>query len=386
MTSSLSKLIRLAYARPATRKTLSPALRLAKEFATEEALKKYLQEHPKADRKNHTVKPSEKGDGKKSLDGDVPSAAVEAFKKEIPEYQLEIIAGDRGTPTEEDIRRAKAVHAQMRRGISESADVCKLNPSVCTQNLGIARAHMPQIPEDSVKKLLASKDPIDRKKGEAAVKAGADPKDDRPMTAVFVDFLKKEKIKVTEPADNEPVPVGKLKATQKEIKAGKTFGIAEAYFKGKYDPTDAPIIVSSDNYILDGHHRWSAMLTADPEAKMKVRRIHLPMKEVLEKSFSMPGVYRMDLQDNPVDDDAPLDLARKPGDVWQQRNKKWYAKSKDGKTSGPYASKDSASASLKGSKKKASLKKAMLAKELIRVAYANPSLRASLLSIVKDLS
>jgi len=44
------------------------ASRFATEFPTDEALKKYLKEHPDADRSNHSVKKSEKGDGAKGKD------------------------------------------------------------------------------------------------------------------------------------------------------------------------------------------------------------------------------------------------------------------------------------------------------------------------------
>lgn len=273
-----------------------------------------------------------------------------AFSKLIPEYKLEIIAGSGGELTAEDLARARAVHALIRKGIAETADVCQLSPRVCSQNLGVRRSDMPQIPEESVRGLLSSRDPLDRAKGEAAVEAGADPEDDQPRVEAFIRFLRGRGIKVEEKGPS--VEVGKLRATQKEIKAGKTFSIAEEYFKGAYDPTDAPLIVSEDNYILDGHHRWSAMLTADPSVEMKVRRIMAPMRRILELAFEMPGVYRMDLQDRVVDPDAPLDLARDPGSVWKQTNGKWYVKDSDGKTSGPYASEEAAKGHLKGGKGK----------------------------------
>jgi hypothetical protein len=150
---------------------------------------------------------------------------------------------------------------------------------------------------------------------------------------LLLDSLKKDGVSISEGR----VEVGKLKATQREIKAGKTYGIANAYLSDQYDPTEAPIIISSDNHILDGHHRYSAMITADPEAKMNVLRVDLKMADFLEKSFDHPGVFRADLQDNIISQDDPLDLARKPGSTWKQKNGKWYGKNKAGKAGGPYA-------------------------------------------------
>lgn len=63
-----SRLIRLAYSDPSLRPhvlpLLAPSIRVAMEHPSEEARKKYLKEHPKADPKNHTVKkPSGGGSG-----------------------------------------------------------------------------------------------------------------------------------------------------------------------------------------------------------------------------------------------------------------------------------------------------------------------------------
>ena len=328
-------------------------LREAREFSSKPALERYLEDHPKADPSNHWVagdkkKESPKDDNSKDdIKLKVAPKKVEQFKHEIPEYKLEIIAGEGGTISEKDLKRAKAIRVQLQRGIQAAADICQMNPSVCEQNLGISRSHMPQIMEESIKQLLKSDKESDRRKGQAAVDAGADPDDDRPMTSIFMDWLKEKDVNVKK---GEKVSVGQLKATQREIKAGKTFGMANAYFEGEYDPTKKPIIVSSDNHILDGHHRWAAMLTADPEAKMNVIRIDMPMRDILEKSFDMPGVFRADLQDNIIGKDDPLDLGRAPGDSWKQSNGKWYAKNLKGDISGPFKSKESADDHAKGKK------------------------------------
>lgn len=56
------RLIRLAYENPSARSSLIPLIKRAMEFDTEEALDKYLKEHPGADAKKHSVKsPAEQG-------------------------------------------------------------------------------------------------------------------------------------------------------------------------------------------------------------------------------------------------------------------------------------------------------------------------------------
>ena len=61
----------------------------------------------------------------------------------------------------------------------------------------------------------------------------------------------KSKVKVTKTR----IPATKLKESQVELIPKKVKGIAAKYDK----PTDMkPLIVSKDNYIVDGHHRWAA--------------------------------------------------------------------------------------------------------------------------------
>lgn len=56
-----TKLIRLAHAHQEFQGYLLPMLREAEEFSTQDALDKYLKEHPGADPKNHSVKKPSSG-------------------------------------------------------------------------------------------------------------------------------------------------------------------------------------------------------------------------------------------------------------------------------------------------------------------------------------
>jgi ParB-like chromosome segregation protein Spo0J len=42
-----------------------------------------------------------------------------------------------------------------------------------------------------------------------------------------------------------------------------------------------PLIVSKNNYIVDGHHRWAAYRVKRPEASLPVVVIDAPIKDVL---------------------------------------------------------------------------------------------------------
>ncbi len=80
------------------------------------------------------------------------------------------------------------------------------------------------------------------------------------------------------------VPVGKLKPTQNQIWLEKTFGnIAKFGAPKSGSPVlSSTIIVSSDGYILDGHHRFSQAIMADPSLKMKALVVPMPIKQLLE--------------------------------------------------------------------------------------------------------
>ena len=80
------------------------------------------------------------------------------------------------------------------------------------------------------------------------------------------------------------VPVGKLKPTQNQIWLEKTFGnIAKFGAPKSGSPVlTKTIIVSSDGYILDGHHRFSQAIMADPSLKMKALVVPMPIKQLLE--------------------------------------------------------------------------------------------------------
>jgi len=315
--------------------------RKARDFNNKDELQKYLKEHPRADKSKHKVvenkgipakeKPDvapksvpEDGSESDEYDDDKESGVKmlkkirEIYEQDLPDYNLKLIAGKDGILDKAEIENAKDIKQKLvwlkdriEKGIKESADICKMRPSVCSGNMGLTRNHMPQIMDKPVKELLNSSSESDRMKGQAAVDAGADPDDERSPMQVLLEDVQTEGTKV----ETGKVPVGQLKATQSEIKADKTYSMADAYMKGNEGLIKAmqnPIIISSDNHILDGHHRYSAMLTADPSYEMNVIRIGMSMKDFLMRSHEQPGVFRSDLDDNIISDDEPVDLGQGP--------------------------------------------------------------------------
>jgi hypothetical protein len=127
-----------------------------------------------------------------------------------------------------------------------------LGANYCAFNKGIPRAKMPQ---------LIGK-PIPGGKADQMVKedkAKLDPlTGEVDLQAEFQEYLKTKKGYTITAREVKAV---KLKATQSELVGGKVAGM---WFTLKSDPNNsnirAPIFVSVDNFVLDGHHRWAAVM------------------------------------------------------------------------------------------------------------------------------
>lgn len=434
-----TRLIRLAYARPSSRVALLSVV--ADVFPTNEALKTYLDEHPKADRSNHSVaKPGggakkkeeapaskDKGDKKEKApagkgkvkntvsDEDIAKRKPKIDSEDLSKYHADAGADDldpehreeikeyKLTIVGDDARQAVEIARKIKKGIEKSADICKMNPPVCEGNMGLTRDKMPQIEgEKTVKQMLRtdedhikndqhkhptevgedgkpkkvpfSKLPekeqgklksgwdLERRKGKAMVQAGADPDSDKNVLQHMIDHLSKNGVKTSETT----VPVGSLKATQAEIKADKTFGMADAHLKGKFDKIDDSVIVSRDGHILDGHHRWAALLTIDPAKQMKVKVIDMDMKDLLQEAQSVPGVYKADFKGDPLEESEQKDYKTKSKSTFKG-NKGDKAKPK--KEEKPKSKKGGEAASVRAM--------------TIRLAHSNPTLRPYLLPLIQ---
>lgn len=103
----------------------------------------------------------------------------------------------------------------------------------------------------------------------------------------FMNYLKEKGIAITD----QDIPASQLKATQNELIGSKVSAIWWA-LKDVNNPEHqwvlSPIFVSQDHYILDGHHRWAAIVANDLESgqfgqtKMKTRVINMPIHELVQ--------------------------------------------------------------------------------------------------------
>ena len=101
----------------------------------------------------------------------------------------------------------------------------------------------------------------------------------------FLASLKDQHIDVK----RESVSPISLKPTQNEIDAGRVGQKLQKYDAGK---TIRPVMVSKDNYVLDGHHRWAvetALAFENPKANLKIPVIRLMAEH--EKALAVMLAY-----------------------------------------------------------------------------------------------
>ena len=150
------------------------------------------------------------------------------------------------SPTDFNVTKEfDSIRIDMGNPLNERTDIKRLNKS-----LGIPRSEMPQI---------YSKDVRD-----------------------YINFLKRNDIKVR----TKKVPVKSVNMTQREINPEKVQSLMGAEIKN----LDKPVIMSNDNYILDGHHRVVAMYNLDHSHKLTGIWVDLPIKELLTITKEYPKV------------------------------------------------------------------------------------------------
>ena len=205
--------------------------------------------------------------------------------KEMPHADPDTFSGDSDIPERvpqdearkismriDDLAKATA-DAKAKGEKAPNFNLCKITvPGTnlyCDGNLGIPREDMPQFKGKPQPGSPASKMPTDEN-GEVDTEG------------LFKKMLKDKGIKVL---DTE-IPSDQLKATQSELVGSKVAGMAKALDKDPNNPgITAPIYVSRDGYVVDGHHRWAAVtsnaITQGKPAIMKVHVIDADAKDIL---------------------------------------------------------------------------------------------------------
>jgi len=154
-----------------------------------------------------------------------------------------------------------------------NADLCKVSvPGTnlfCGESLGVERSKMPQ---------------LSGKPREGSVADGL-PKSDKGEVNIgkmFTDRLSELNVDVS----GETVPAASLRASQSELVGGNVAWMMNNGDKIGLDT--GRIFVSRDGYVIDGHHRWAALVGRDTsdgrlgDVSINVTQIDMPIAEVLQ--------------------------------------------------------------------------------------------------------
>lgn len=125
-------------------------------------------------------------------------------------------------------------------------------------NLGLSRSSMPQIDDDKV--------------------------DD------FKEYLANAGVDVTTPQ----IRIKDLRLTQNEVNKMKIWSLMKRYRQKK---TVQRVWVSSDNYVVDGSHRFIAALNLDDKQRLKVYQANMPALELVKMANRFKGVRHRTVSD-----------------------------------------------------------------------------------------
>jgi len=127
---------------------------------------------------------------------------------------------------------------------TKKEDLCVGRRNICAGDLGIPRKYMPQF-------------------------------DDQQAIRSFTKFVRKayhiKSYRGTRKA-------GQLRPSQKEINRKRIDGLIKDNILNK---VNIPIVVSGDNYVVDGHHRWAAYRLKKPNKPLPAIIVDAPIKDVL---------------------------------------------------------------------------------------------------------
>ena len=199
---------------------------------------------------------------------------VQDVAKEMPQADTDTFSGGSDIPDAIDPKELEQFNTDINKVAQQVADAkAKGEPApninlcdvtvpgtnlYCDDNLGIPRDEMPQFKGNA-------------SPGSRAAGMEADASGEVDTEPVFREMLAQKGIKTLQ----TEVPADKLKATQKDLVGAKVVGMMGALEKDPNHPKiTAPIYVSRDGYVIDGHHRWAAVVAYNAQNPDK----QIPMK------------------------------------------------------------------------------------------------------------
>jgi len=116
-------------------------------------------------------------------------------------------------------------------------------------------------------------------------------------------------------AEKEKVDPTTLKPIQKEISASRSGAIYEKFREEGKIPKDERILISSDGFVIDGHHTWGASVAFafdNPGTELPVYRLSVTAKEALDVSLKWAADNGFEGQSIDAKEPAKKSLAWKP--------------------------------------------------------------------------
>ena len=208
------------------------------------------------------------------LDAKFNPIDIKDVAKEMPQADTDTFSGGSDIPDAIDPKELEQFNTDINKVAQQVADAkAKGEPApninlcdvtvpgtnlYCDDNLGIPRDEMPQFKGKA-------------EPGSRAAGMDADASGEVDTEPVFKEMLAQKGIKTLQ----TEVPADKLKATQKDLVGAKVVGMMGALEKDPNHPKiTAPIYVSRDGYVIDGHHRWAAIVAYNAQNPDK----QIPMK------------------------------------------------------------------------------------------------------------
>jgi hypothetical protein len=200
--------------------------------------------------------------------------------KEMPQADPETFNGDSDIPdgvTPEQLEQFNTDIAKVAQQVADAKAKGEPAPNInlcdvtvpgtnlyCDDNLGIPRDEMPQFKGTA-------------QPGSRAASMEVDASGEVDTEPVFKEMLKQKGIKTLQ----TQIPADRLKATQKDLVGAKVVGMMGALEKDPQHPKiTAPIYVSRDGHVIDGHHRWAAIVAynaAHPDSPIPMKTTVLDM-------------------------------------------------------------------------------------------------------------
>ena len=207
-------------------------------------------------------------------DGEFTPIDTKDVAKEMPQADPDTFNGDSDIPDKIEPAQLEKFNTDIQKVAQQVADAkAKGEPApninlcdvtvpgtnlYCDDNLGIPRDEMPQFKGNA-------------SPGSRAAGMEVDASGEVDTEPVFREMLQQKGIKTLQ----TEVPADKLKATQKDLVGAKVVGMMGALEKDPNHPKiTAPIYVSRDGYVIDGHHRWAAVVAynaANPDKQIQMK-------------------------------------------------------------------------------------------------------------------